>query len=64
MKTDHFFEEKWNFHFLKNTNKRRTKKYIIASDIFFLFFTLFLKNKNKKRQKFSKKVGPSTFSYK
>jgi hypothetical protein len=29
MKNDHFSSKKWNFHFLKNTNKNKDKKYIL-----------------------------------
>jgi hypothetical protein len=47
-KNDHFYEEKWNFHFLKDTNKKKDrKKYIIALDTFFIFLLCF-KNKIKK----------------
>jgi hypothetical protein len=31
LKNDHFYEEKCNFHFLKNTNKKKDKNiYMIA----------------------------------
>ena len=56
-KKDHFYEEKCNFYFIKNINKKRTKKYINALDTFFIFYFVF-KNKNKKA-----KVGPLTFSF-
>jgi hypothetical protein len=42
-----FYEEKCNFHFLKNTNKKKDKKYILLLQTLFSFFTFFL-NKNKK----------------
>jgi hypothetical protein len=42
LKNDHFYEEKCNFHFFKNINKKKDKKYIyiIASDTFFIFYFL------------------------
>jgi hypothetical protein len=47
MKNDYFSLEKWNFHFLKNTNKKNDKKNILLLQTLF-FFTFFLKIKNKK----------------
>jgi hypothetical protein len=39
LKNDNFYEEKCNFHFFKNINKKKDKNiYIIASDTFFIFY--------------------------
>jgi hypothetical protein len=46
MKNDHFSSKKWNFHFLKYTNKKKDKKYILLLQTLFSFFT-FKKKKGK-----------------
>jgi hypothetical protein len=53
MKNDHFSSKKkiWNFHFLKNTNEKKDKKYILLLQTLFSFFTLFLKKKKIKETK-------------
>jgi hypothetical protein len=53
------------FIFLKIPIKRRTKKNIIASDTFFIFYFVFKKKikKTKIRQKLSKKVRYLSFIF-
>jgi hypothetical protein len=55
IKNDHFYEEKCNFHFFKNTNKKKDKKYILLLQTLFSFFTFFKKKiKNKKGKSWTK----------
>jgi hypothetical protein len=61
LKNDHFNEEKCNFHFLKNTNKKKDKKYILLLHTLFSFFTLFF-FKNKKCQSWVK-VGQKNWAF-
>ena len=50
-----FYSEKWNFHFLINTNKKKDKKKCMIASEFLFYFLLYFLKKQKQKQKLNKK---------